>query len=65
MATGRPPKFFRLRAICPASVLPAHFLPPPRPQTPAAHAQEPYVQVRENNWAVNFRRNRWFLTYDL
>lgn len=25
----------------------------------------PFIQVRENNWAVNYRRNGWYVTYDL
>jgi hypothetical protein len=28
-------------------------------------AQTPRFQVRENNWAVNYRFNKVFLTYDL
>lgn len=27
--------------------------------------QEPFVQVRENNWAVHYRHKRAFVTYDL
>lgn len=27
--------------------------------------QDAFVQLRENNWALNYRGKRWSVTYDL
>ena len=32
---------------------------------PSLPTQELYVQVRENNWALNYRHKKWNVTYDL
>lgn len=26
---------------------------------------QPFVKLRENNWGLNWRNNRWHVTYDL
>jgi len=31
----------------------------------AVALQIPFLQVRENNWALNYRNKHWFCTYDL